>query len=198
MHVLTVLDHPHPASFAAAIAQAFMEGVATAGHTVELADLHAEGFDPRWTMADVTDAESPELIAERTRIARADAICLVFPLFWWGMPSMTKGWVDRVWSWGWAYDQLDDPNVSLQKNRSGLLLVPAGAKDHEIADAGYLSAMETTWMDGTLGYFGWSPRRLQLLCGSKGSSERREALLKKSFDLGVTLPPPTDEGAQLP
>ena len=52
MHVLTVLDHPDPNSFSAAVAQAFMDGAASAGHECELADLNAEGFDPRWGMAD--------------------------------------------------------------------------------------------------------------------------------------------------
>jgi len=90
-----------------------MDGVKAAGHTVELADLHAEDFDPRWSMADIeadgNGAKLSDVADEQARIARADAICLVFPLFWWGMPSMLKGWIDRVWTWGWAYDQLADP-----------------------------------------------------------------------------------------
>ena len=53
MHVLTVLDHPNPASFSAAAAQRFNAGAEAAGHSVELADLHAEGFDPLWSMADI-------------------------------------------------------------------------------------------------------------------------------------------------
>ena len=168
MHVLVVLDHPDSASFSAAAARHFMDGARAAGHTVELADLHAEGFDPRWTMADVNDETSkqPDLLKEQARIERADAICLVFPLFWWGMPAMMKGWVDRVWTWGWAYGQLEDPEVSLQKNRSGLLLIPAGASSDEMAAKGYAAAIETAWTQGTFGYFGFSPRRIELLCGS--------------------------------
>ncbi|WP_406647930.1 NAD(P)H-dependent oxidoreductase [Aliisedimentitalea scapharcae] len=193
MHVLTVLDHPNPNAFSAAVAQQFMAGATAAGHTVELADLHAEGFDPRWSQGDV-DANSetpmPDVAAEQARIARADAICLVFPLFWWGMPSMTKGWVDRVWTWGWAYDQLADPNLSLQRPRSGVLLVPAGARSDEIRDQGYLAALETAWIDGTFGYFGLSPRRLELLCGSTGSDARRQSLLHRSYQIGLTLPHP--------
>jgi NAD(P)H dehydrogenase (quinone) len=85
MHVLTVLDHPNPASFTAAVAQHFTDGAKAAGHTVELADLYAEGFDPRWSMADIAADDSATTLAnvakEQKRIARADAICLVFPLF---------------------------------------------------------------------------------------------------------------------
>ncbi len=202
MHVLTVVDHPDPGSFCSAVASRFMAGARAAGHSAERADLHAEGFDPRWTKADIA-ADGPagppaDVAAEQERIGRADAICLVFPLFWWGMPSMMKGWIDRVWSWGWAYDQLDDPDVSLQRCRSGILLVPAGARSDEIADQGYLAALETAWMTGTFGYFGFAPRQLELLCGSTGSDARRRALLERSYQAGLLLRPPQIAGSQLP
>jgi NAD(P)H dehydrogenase (quinone) len=185
MHVLTVLDHPDPNSFSAAAAKSFMAGAQSVGHSVELVDLNAEGFDPRWTMDDHQGRAG--LPQEQERIERADAICLVFPLFWWGMPPTMKGWVDRVWSWGWAYDQLDDPEVSIQKKRPGVLLVPAGAKSETVEEKGYKQALETLWLGGTFGYFGFSPRRLELLCGSTGSDARRAALLEQSFRVGSEL-----------
>lgn len=194
MQVLTILDHPNPASFSAAIAQRFIAGAEAAGHSTELADLNAEGFDPRWRMADIEGDDSgavpPDVLREQTRIARADAVCFVFPLFWWGMPAMTKGWVDRVWSWGWAYDQLDDPEVSLQRPRTGLLLVPAGARSDEMEDKGYLAALETAWMAGTFGYFGFVRRDLKVLNGSKGSAARRDRLLNTAYQSGFTLAGP--------
>ncbi len=196
MHVLTVLDHPNPNSFCHATAQHFMAGAEAAGHNTELADLHAEGFNPLWTMADIdSDGKTnvpADVTREQDRIARADAICLIFPLFWWGMPSMTKGWVDRVWSWGWAYDQLDDYEKSLQRNRSGLLLIPAGARSDEVESKGYRAALDTCWTEGTFGFFGFSPRRMELLYGSTGSEPRRKALLQQSYDCGNTLPPPAE------
>ncbi|UXX84581.1 NAD(P)H-dependent oxidoreductase [Roseovarius pelagicus] len=197
MHVLTVLDHPDPSSFSAAVARKFMDGAESAGHSVELADLHAEGFDPRWSLADIAADSGATAVAdvakEQERIARADAICLVFPLFWWGMPSMMKGWVDRVWSWGWAYDQLDDPERSLQRSRSGVLLIPAGARSDEMADAGYSAALDTAWIKGTFGYFGLSPRRLEVLHGATGSAKRRQSLLERSYQVGRTLARPTSD-----
>ncbi len=196
MHVLTILDHPNPASFSAAVAQHFIAGAEAAGHSAELADLHAEGFDPRWSMADIEgDAEAAppaDVLNEQARIARADAICVVFPLYWWGMPAMTKGWVDRVWSWGWAYDQLDDPEQSLQRARTGILLIPAGARSDEMEDEGYLAALETAWIKGTFGYFGFVRRKLQVLNGSTGSAARRKALLEMAYQTGFALAPPNE------
>lgn len=197
MHLLTILDHPKPNSFTAAAVAKLCEGAKAAGHTTEVADLHAEGFDPRWSMADIEGEAGTgapqDILAEQTRIARADAICLAFPLFWWGMPSMMKGWVDRVWMWGWAYDQLDDPEKSLQRSRTGLLLVPAGARSDEMEAKGYTDALETLWTKGTFGYFGFSPRKLELLHGATGSAPRRQALLERCYEIGRTLPQPESD-----
>lgn len=194
MHILIVLDHPNPQSFSAAVAETFAKGAHAAGHTTELADLNAEGFDPRWTMADIeNDGDAtlpPDIKSEQTRIARADALCFVFPLFWWGMPAMTKGWVDRVWSWGWAYDQLDDSELSLQRPRTGVFLIPAGARSDEMDDMGYTDAIETAWIKGTFGYFGFANRKLHLLNGSTGSDARRTALLECAYTAGKEITAP--------
>ncbi|MFK7870869.1 MAG: NAD(P)H-dependent oxidoreductase [Roseobacter sp.] len=187
MHVLTILDHPDPTSFTFAVARAFCEGAERAGHTTEVADLHAEGFDPRWCKSDADGIATLDVLAEQARIDKADALGFVFPLFWWGMPAMTKGWIDRVWTWGWAYDQLADPDVSLQKARTAVLLVPAGARSDEMDQRGYASALETAWTKGTFGYFGFVNRELILLNGSTGSDARREALLARAHEAGFSL-----------
>lgn len=194
MHILIVLDHPNPHSFSAAVAQEFAKGAQSAGHTTELADLNAEGFDPRWSMADIESdggATLPtDVKAEQDRIAKADAVCFVFPLFWWGMPAVTKGWIDRVWSWGWAYDQLEDPEVSLQRPRTGVFLIPAGARSDEMDTMGYTDAIKTAWIKGTFGYFGFTKRDLHLLNGSTGSEHRRKALLVRAYTAGETISAP--------
>ena len=47
MKVLVVFSHPRRNSFCGAVMDAFIAGLAAAGHEAEIADLHAEGFDPR-------------------------------------------------------------------------------------------------------------------------------------------------------
>ena len=54
-------------------------------------------------------------------------------------------------------------------------------------ELGYASAIETAWIDGTFGYFGFTNRELILLNGSKGSKARREDLLKRAYDAGACL-----------
>ena len=194
MHVLTVIDHPDPNSLTHAIAARFGAGAQEAGHTTETADLHAEGFSPVWSMADMAQFEDqpmPEdVLAEQARIERCDALALVFPLFWWGMPAMLKGWIDRVWSQGWAYDDVDDPNRSLLRSRTCVMLVPCGASPQSMAPNGYTGAIDRLWRIGTLGYFGMTDKRIHLLHGSHGSDARRAALLETAFRAGLSVGEP--------
>lgn len=191
MHVLTVISHPNPASFTHAIAEAFIAGAQEAGHTAEIADLHAEDFDPRWTTPDFDQFEGgaspPDVLAEQARIDRCDAVCLVFPLYWYGMPAMMKGWADRVWSYGWAYDQIVDPNLSMQRARTGVFLVPAGGNPNNWTPYGFTEAMNTLWSQGLMGYFGLSDKRIHLLNGSEGSEARRAGLLDRARVSGRTI-----------
>jgi NAD(P)H dehydrogenase (quinone) len=192
MHVLTVLDQPNPESFSHAVAAAFLRGAEAAGHTTELADLHAEGFNPVWQMADFDARDHascpPDVRAQQTRIDRSDAICLVFPLWWWGMPSMMKGWMDRVFAWGWAYDQLDDPTPagSLLRPRRCILLVPAGASPDSMAEDGIDPALDAIWPRGTFGFFGMAAET-HILHGVEGRAERRKNHLETAFKLGSNI-----------
>ncbi|MEM1163395.1 MAG: NAD(P)H-dependent oxidoreductase [Pseudomonadota bacterium] len=188
MHVLTIIDHPDPASFTHALAARFKHGAEASGHTVEFADLHAEEFNALWTRADVAYGDGgplPEDVhAEQSRIGRADALCLVFPLFWYSMPAMMKGWIDKVWSYGWAYDQLENPDQSLQPARPTVMLVPAGSSSDEMDEDGITKAITLLWDQGTMGFFGMSPRRIEFLNGSEGSEERRNGLLDRAEAIG--------------
>ena len=112
---LVVLAHPEPSSFAAALAHTAADALLAAGWDVVLVDLYLEGFDPVLSEADFSD----RLIAERLQpmdeqahaaaggtfepdLARhvalfqaADLLLLVSPMWWFSVPAMLKGWIDR-------------------------------------------------------------------------------------------------------
>ncbi|MFD5919979.1 NAD(P)H oxidoreductase [Kitasatospora sp. NPDC058201] len=107
--VLLVLAHPRPDSLTAQVAARAADRFAAAGYRVDLFDLHAEGFDPRMTPEDEPDWQhrdktySADVRAHMRRIEAADVIVPVFPLWWFGPPAVLKGWIDRVWNYGFAY-----------------------------------------------------------------------------------------------
>jgi NAD(P)H dehydrogenase (quinone) len=158
MHALIVTAHPDPGSLTHAIAARVGEGISLSGrgNSYEIADLAAEAFDPRFTAADLavhrTQAPPPaDVAAEQARIDRADALVLVYPVYWWSMPGLLKGWIDRVFANGWAYDE--GPDTKLVKKLHHLrvhLVAIAGADMRTYARHGYFGAMKTQIDHGIL------------------------------------------------
>ncbi|ADM70081.1 Glutathione-regulated potassium-efflux system ancillary protein KefF [Paenibacillus polymyxa E681] len=109
MKVLTVVSHPRKDSLTFKVADRFVQGLVDAGHDYEILDLHRIGFDPILKGVDEPDltvAEqsfSPEVEMEIRRMKEHDALAFIFPLWWWNLPAMLKGYIDRVWNNGFAY-----------------------------------------------------------------------------------------------
>lgn len=108
MRVLLVFSHPRSDSLSAGLKDATAAALSARGHEVEIRDLYAEGFAPALTSEergryhDVPDnLQGIESHVESLR--RAEALVLVYPTWWYGMPAMLKGWFDRVWSPGVAF-----------------------------------------------------------------------------------------------
>jgi putative NADPH-quinone reductase len=102
MRVLVLYAHPLADSFAAALHRAVVGALNAAGHEVDDCDLYAEGFDPVMTAAErrAHNTPHPDLTAVANHVARlraADAVVLCFPVWWYGMPAILKGYFDRVW-----------------------------------------------------------------------------------------------------
>ena len=77
------------------------------GHDYEIDGLHAGKFNPVMStqeLAQFTRGQMPQdVLAEQEKIARADALVFIYPVYWWGFPAMLKGWFDRVMSYGFTY-----------------------------------------------------------------------------------------------
>jgi len=83
------------------------------GHKVTLEDLYAENFDPVLTVAERKSYysgayDSSTVLKEVERLKAAECIVIVFPTWWFGFPAILKGWFDRVWGPGIAYDHASD------------------------------------------------------------------------------------------
>jgi NAD(P)H dehydrogenase (quinone) len=160
MHALVVVAHPDPNSLSHAVAQALADGVSGSDHSVEIADLAREGFDPRFSLNDLAVhrreiAQPADIAAEQARVDRADALVLVYPIYWWSMPALMKGWIDRVFSNGWAYEELEDMKTVKKLEHLPVHLVAlAGADMRTFARHGYYGAMKTQIDHGIFGYCG--------------------------------------------
>ena len=109
MQILMIHAHPRADSLSAALRDAAKAALEAGGHRVELRDLYAEGFNPvlsaeeRGRYHDVPD--NLEGIEDHVAsLRRAEALVLVHPTWWYGMPAILKGWFDRVWAPGVAFN----------------------------------------------------------------------------------------------
>jgi NAD(P)H dehydrogenase (quinone) len=123
MRVLVVYCHPVAESFAAAAHATVLQALRAAGHEVTDVDLYAENFDPvmsRQERLDYLDTQRNERLVQRydDQLVGAEALVLVYPAWWYGMPAMLKGYFDRVWLPGVAFDVQPDGKVSTERLQS--------------------------------------------------------------------------------
>lgn len=115
MKVYLVHCHPSEASITAAARDRALAGLHAAGHDVRVTDLYAEGFTPElsaWERTHHLDPPStkPAITTYADNLRWCDALVLVYPTWWSGQPAMLKGWIDRVWVAGVAYELPEGAN----------------------------------------------------------------------------------------
>ena len=104
---LLVTAHPLPDSLTARLAATAEAAARAEGWQVTRRDLYAQGFDPRLTAEERAGyyATPPDTLAdEKQELGAAQVLILIFPTWWFGFPAILKGWFDRVWTPGTAFD----------------------------------------------------------------------------------------------
>lgn len=116
MKTLVVLAHPSRSGFNAEVFTEALAGLREGGHEVRALDLYGEGFEarlsePEWrTNSDVPENRKPvEALVQD--LEWAEALVFVFPTWWSGMPAILKGWLDRVFLPGVAFELTDQGPV---------------------------------------------------------------------------------------
>jgi NAD(P)H dehydrogenase (quinone) len=123
MRVFIVHAHHEPKSFNGSLTRHATTALEAAGHAVVVSDLYAMGFNPvsdRRNFITTKDPNflhqqseeiyasenkgfAPDIRAEMDKLSWCDVLILQFPLWWFGLPAILKGWVDRVFAMHWAY-----------------------------------------------------------------------------------------------
>jgi putative NADPH-quinone reductase len=123
MNILLVFAHPEPQSFNGAMLRTAIAALEAAGHSVQVSDLYGKAFEPvsgRSNFTTVYDAAyfkqqqeeryasahqgfAHDIAAELQKLAWCEVMIWQFPLWWFSVPAVLKGWVDRVFAMGQAY-----------------------------------------------------------------------------------------------
>lgn len=113
MKCLVVVAHPLSDSLCAEMARVAVAALTTAGHEVQVENLYESDFQPALTTAERQSYygrpfDASAVQAQVERLLWAEGLVLVFPTWWFGFPAILKGWFDRAWAPGIAYDHASD------------------------------------------------------------------------------------------
>lgn len=123
MKVLVIYAHPEASSLNGALRDHALQHLRKAGHEVQLSDLYAMNWKATLDAADFPErdpsqpfhpsldsklayangSQSADIAAEQAKLEWADAVIFQFPLWWFSVPAVMKGWFDRVYAYGFAY-----------------------------------------------------------------------------------------------
>ncbi len=146
MRILSVLAHPSPRCFNRVLARQLAEVAGEKGHDCDAIDLYAEAFNPVLSEEDF-DAFNrgktpPDIRRQQERIRAADIVAFFHPVWWFGMPAILKGWVDRVFSYGFAYGHDSRGVKPLLRGKKAILVNTAGGAERQsYGETGFQEAM---------------------------------------------------------
>lgn len=159
MKHLILYAHPNPKSFNAAILETTVKSLESKGHQVTVRDLYKMNFD---AVLKGTDFEAfkagkkpDDIEQEQGYIAGADVITLIYPIWWTGIPAILKGYIDRVFSYGFAYKYNDEGlPVGLLAGKKGFIINTQGTPAEYYDSTGMTDAMKKTSDTGIFGFCG--------------------------------------------
>lgn len=113
MKCLVVVSHPLKESLCHYLTAQTIEHLESKGYQVTLLDLYKSKFSPLLTTQERETYYQPyfddsSLEQEIHQLKQAESLILVFPTWWFGFPAILKGWFDRVWAPGHAYNHASD------------------------------------------------------------------------------------------
>ncbi|HHA2861470.1 TPA: NAD(P)H-dependent oxidoreductase [Stenotrophomonas maltophilia] len=196
MHTLIVTAHPESGALTQAVARRIGDAITASdtANSVTHADLMAEGFDPRFTRQDQalfrgTGAAPADVAAEQARLEAADTLVLVYPLYWWSFPALLKGWIDRVFTQDWAYQDGADGKVRKKLQWLHVHLVGIGGAGADMIERrGYGAAMKAQIDMGIFDYCGARVLSSDLLLDA--DSGTAEAHLQTALAIGRKIGTP--------
>lgn len=181
MNILLVVAHPNAQSFNHGLANAFRDDLQTAGHTLRVKDLYAEGFDPVLTAAELAAIHAGDLptriVEEQQALAWADGLLLVYPLWWFDRPAILKGWFDCILTSGFAFQYHDNGVDGLLPLERAMVVMTTGGSAAEIAQMQAQELIIRPVTDGTLGFCGVKNVQAEILYAVTSQGEEQGAKL---------------------
>jgi NAD(P)H dehydrogenase (quinone) len=145
MKYLIIYAHPNPKSFNHAILERLQKTLKDAGRSYEVRDLYALKFNPALSRKELElmpQGKAPkEIKEEQQHIKDADVVVFIYPIWWSAMPAILKGYIDRVFSEGFAFAIDGDRLKGLLGGKKAIVINTTGAPRDVLVGAGGEDAM---------------------------------------------------------
>ena len=142
-----IFAHPRARSFTAAVAETYAGTARLFGDDVEIRDLYRIGFDPCLRASEIPEASVPEpepdVTAERELLKDRGVFALVYPFWLNAPPAMIKGYLDRVFGFGFAYGSNGHSFTPLLGGRKLISFTSSGAPTQWVEQTGAFAAEQT-------------------------------------------------------
>jgi NAD(P)H dehydrogenase (quinone) len=179
MNVFIVNAHAEPRSFNGALFRTAQDTLRAAGHLLTVLDLYAMKFDPVSDRRNFTTIKNPEFFkqqidemhatevggfapdveAELRKMEMCDLMISQFPLWWFGLPGILKGWADRVFAMGRTYGGERFYENGVFKGKRALLSLTTGGPEGVYQKGGWngdIHAILRPVQRGILRFTGWN------------------------------------------
>ena len=158
MKYLIVYAHPDPGSFNRALLGAVERRLDETGDPYDVRDLYALGFDPVLTRDELAPGGAAkargDVKRERDLVAGADALIFIYPVWWFAMPAIMKGYIDRVFSENFAF-AFDGGRFRGLLGGKKVYIINTTGSPREILDRmGYMDAMRAMTDSGIFEFCG--------------------------------------------
>ena len=142
-----IMAHPKARSFTASAAQTYGAACETLGHSVTMRDLYRIGFDPCLKADELPFEPSfqpgPDVAAERVLLKDCEVFAFFYPLWLNSPPAMLKGYLERVFGFGFAYGGEGRSYNPLLTGRKLISFSSSGAPSAWLEESGSLEAVRT-------------------------------------------------------
>ncbi len=163
MKHLIIYAHPNAASLNQLFKQTIEETLRRQKYEVVVRDLYQLNFDPVLSLEDM-DGQRSGMVSEAIRreqehIVWADAVTFIYPIWWTGMPAIMKGYIDRVFSYGFAYRYDNGIQKGLLAGKTAFIINSHGKSKIEYQEIGMDNALKLTSDKGIYTYCGFDVKR---------------------------------------
>lgn len=160
MKVVVIYAHPNPTSFNAAIAAVVKEELEKKGAEVKLKDLYAMNWNPVLSARDFEGYHkgniTEDIRTEQADISWANAVILICPVWWYSVPAILKGYIDRVFSIGFAYEYTETGPRGMLNGKNALLITTSGTDEQSSQQNGMMDLITKSCVNGVFGFSGFA------------------------------------------